>query len=141
VASVDLDGTPVSLIGQGTTTLFGIQTATHSANPTTLKADAITTSLLSVTVRDRNGNLVPDGTRIGITAAPIYTQTSAGGTILGGTTSTGDPRIKIFTTVGGQCTATYRSSTIPGNAVIQGMTLHGTGRPTGLAGTITITLQ
>jgi hypothetical protein len=141
VASVDLDGRPVALLGQGTTTLFGVQTATISANPTTLIANGITTSPINVTVRDRNGNLVPDGTPVGITTAPIYTQTSVGGTILGGTMSTGDPRIQIFTTIGGQFTATYRSFTTPGSAVIQGMTLDTTGHPTGLAGTVAITLQ
>jgi hypothetical protein len=36
-----------------------------------LVADGANTAEVSVTVRDYNSNLVPDGTRVGLTAAPI----------------------------------------------------------------------
>ena len=140
VASVDTDGWPVNLIGQGTTTLFAMQSATINASPTAIPANGSSTSALTVTVRDRNNALVPDGTRVGMTAASIF-QSSVGGTIVGGTTSTGDPRVHIFTTAGGQFTASYQSSTSPGTATMQAVTVDALGRPTGLAGTTSITLQ
>jgi methionine-rich copper-binding protein CopC len=140
VASVDADGWPVNLIGQGTATLFAVQSATISASPTALPANGTSTSALTVTVRDRNNALVPDGTKVGLTAAAIF-QASVGGTIVGGTTSGGDPRIQVFTTAGGQFTATYRSGTSTGSATIQAVTVDAIGQPTGLAGTTPITLQ
>ena len=140
VAAVDADGWPVNLIGQGTATLFGVQSATISASPTSIPANGSSTSSLTVTVRDRNNALVPDGTKVGLTAAAIF-QSSVGGTIVGGTTSVGDPRIQIFTTAGGQFTATYQSATSPGTATIQAVTVDALGRPTGLAGTTSMTLQ
>jgi adhesin/invasin len=137
---VDADGRPVNLIGQGAATLFAIGNATVTASPTTLPANGTSTSSITVTVRDRNNNLVPDGTKIGLTAAAIF-QASVGGTITGGTTSTGDPRVQIFTTAGGQITAMYQAGTSPGTAVIQAVTVDALGRPTGQAGFASITLQ
>jgi methionine-rich copper-binding protein CopC len=140
VAAVDADGWPVNLIGQGTALLFAVQSATINASPTAIPANGSSTSSLTVTVRDRNNALVPDGTKVGLTAAAIF-QSSVGGTILGGTTSVGDPRIQIFTTAGGQFTTTYQSGTSPGTATIQAVTIDALGRPTGLPGTALITLQ
>ncbi len=139
-ASVDLDNFPVGLIGSGTVSLFGINSVTISANPTVVPADGSSTSQLSVTVKDVNGNLVPDGTRIALTAAPIFNQVSAGGAILGGTASAADARVKIFTTAGGQFTATYQAPLNPGTglAVIQVMSIDVGGRPTALVGAASI---
>ena len=143
VASVDLDGRPELLIAQGAATLFGIQSVTLTASATTLPADGTSTAAVSATFRDHNGNLVPDGTRVGLTAAPIFTA-SAGGTIEGGTTSAGDARVRIFTTTGGQISATYRAPTNRGSgqAVIQAVTVDAAGNPTALISPVrTITLQ
>jgi hypothetical protein len=143
VASVDASGRPVNLIGQGTVTLFGIDSATVVANPTSLPADGTSTSTLTVTVRDRDGDLVPDGTPVGLTAAPIYNVSTAGGTIIDGRTSSADPRVQVFTTVGGQFTATYRSpsSRGSGTAVIQVLTVANLDRPTGLVTRANVSLQ
>jgi hypothetical protein len=140
VASIDADGRPVNLLGQGTAQLFAIGSATISASPTAIPANGTSTSSLTIVVRDRNNALVPDGTRVGVTAEPIF-RTSVGGTIVGGTVSTGDPRIQIFTTSGGQFTATYQSIATPGTAGVQAVTVDGLGRPTGQAGNVSITLQ
>ena len=139
-ASVDLDSRPVNQIGSGSVFLLGIASATLTASPATLIANGTNTSILTVTVKDSQGNLVPDGTRVSLTAAPIFSPSSAGGTILGGTTSGADGRVTIFTIAGGQVAATYQSSSAPGTAVIQAMTIDADGRPTALVGTTSITL-
>ena len=143
VASVDLDNRPVNRIGFRSVTLFGVNSAGVAANPTVLPADGVSTSTLTVTVRDRNNNLVPDGTRVGLTALPVFSSTTAGGTITDGTTSTGDPRLQLFTTTGGPFTATYQSPARigSGTAIVQVMTVDRAGHPTGLAGFVTITVQ
>ena len=143
LASVDADGRPVRLIGRATVTLFGIGSATVLANPTSLLADGVSTSNLTVTVRDKDGNPVPDGTPVGVTVAPVYSVSTAGGTIIDGVTSTADPRVQIFTTVGGQFTASYRSPATRGSgtAVIQVLTVDLLDRPTGLVTTANISLQ
>lgn len=140
VASVDLDTRPVSLIGSGSVSLFGANSTIGSATPSTLSANGTATAALTVTVRDGAGNLVPDGTRIGLTAAPVFSP-SVGGTILGGTPSAVDPRIQVFTTVGGQVTATYQATTTPGTVVIQGAAVDGNGLALRNLGQFVITLQ
>ncbi len=87
-------------------------------------------------------NLVPDGTMIGLTTSPIYTASSAGGTIIGGTTSAADSRVQIFTTTGGQFTATYRAPVLGGSGtgVIQAISVNNNGVPTGLINSINVTL-
>ncbi len=140
IASIDLDTRPVGLIGSGNVSLLGANSALGSASPTTLPANGTATSALTITVRDSTNNLVPDGTRIGVTAASVFT-TSAGGTILGGTTSSVDPRIQVFTTVGGQITTTYRTGTSPGSAVIQNAAVDGNGLALRNLGQINISLQ
>jgi adhesin/invasin len=143
VVSVDLDNRPSTLIGQVGVTLSGIQSVTMVVSPLTLPANGTSTATITATFKDKNGNIVPDGTVVGLTAAPIFTA-SAGGTILGGTTSTGDTRIQLFTTTGVQISATYRSPTSKGSgqAVIQAVTVNGTGNAMKVIGpTTTITLQ
>jgi YD repeat-containing protein len=140
VASIDLDTRPVSQIGIGQVSLLGASTAIGSATPTSLVANGTATAALTITVRDSASNLVPDGTRIGVTAASVFS-TSAGGTILGGTTSSVDPRIQVFTTVGGQISATYRAGTSPGTAVLQNAAVDGNGLALRNLGQFFITLQ
>ncbi|NJD68202.1 MAG: hypothetical protein FIA90_06035 [candidate division NC10 bacterium] len=143
IASVDAGGRPVNLVGQGSVTLVGIDSATVVANPASLPANGTSTSTITVTVNDREGNLVPDGTPVGLTVAPIYSVTTAGGMIIDGTTSTADPRVQLFTTADGRFTATYRPPTSRGSgtAVIQVLTVDLLERPTSLATTANISLQ
>jgi hypothetical protein len=142
VASVDLDNRPVSLIAKGTATLFRIKTTAMTANPTSLPADGISQSSIEATVRDNLGNLVPDGTKVGITVAPIFAGTTAGGTIIGGTTSNKDSRVKIFATIGGRFTLNYQApnSRGPGYEVIQAITIDQDEYPTGVISTLNINL-
>ena len=142
MASLDLDNKPVSLIAKGTATLFRIKTVAMTAVPTSLPADGISQSNLEATVRDNLGNLVPDGTMVGITVAPIFTNTTASGAIIGGTASNKDGRVRIFTTTGGRFTFSYQSpnSRGPGYEVIQAMTTDKDGYPTGLISTLNINL-
>jgi hypothetical protein len=143
VASVDLDTRPVSLIAQGAATLFRMKTATMTADPTTLPADGTSLSNVEVIVRDNLDNLVPDGTEVGITVEPIFVGNTAGGTIIGGTPSSKDSRVKIFSTAGGRFTFSYRapSDRGPGYGSIQAVTVDREGYPTGLISTINITLR
>ena len=141
--SIDLDNRPVSMIGSNTATLFGIQTAAILSSPDTLTANGTSTSTLTVTVKDVLGNLVPDGTRVGLTVSNVFVANSAGGSIVGGTTSSSDSRVQIFTTSAGQVTATYQSPATPGTgfAMIQAVTVDAPGNPTGLAGSGQVRLQ
>jgi hypothetical protein len=143
VASVDSDTRPANLIVKGTATLYRLKTATITANPTTLPADGSSQSTVEVLVRDNVGNLVPDGTEIGITVAPVFVAASAGGTILGGVQSGADYRVKTFSTAGGRVSFTYQApnSSGPGYAVIQAVTVNNQGAPTGLLGSATINLN
>ena|GEM_PF-3243636 len=143
VASVDLDNRPVSIIAYSFTTLTGVWDATSVGSPTLLTANGTSTSAISVTLKDSQGNLLPDGTRIGLTVANIFVSNSAGGTLIGGATSVADPRVQIFTTSAGQITATFQSPTdrATGSATVQIVTVDANGNPTGLAGSIPITLQ
>ena len=140
VASIDLDTRPVSLIGSVNVSLIGANSALGVSSPTSLIANGTATASLTITVRDNANNLVPDGTRIGITAASVFSS-SAGGTILGGTASSVDPRIRVFTTVGGQILATYQAGTSSGTAVIQNVAVDGNGLALRNLGQIFITLQ
>jgi len=143
LSSVDASGRPVRALARGNVTLFGAESATVIANPTSLPANGTSMSTLTVTVKDRDGNLVPDGTPIGLAADPIYSVASAGGAITDGATSSADSRVQIFTTLNGQFTATYRSpsSRGSGTAVIQVLTVDPLGRPTSLVTASNIVLQ
>ena len=143
VASVDSETRPASLIVQRAVSLYRLKTAALTANPVALPADGSSQSTIEVVVRDNAGNLVPDGTEIGITAFPIFVENSAGGTILGGTQSGADYRVKTFTTTDGRITLIYQapSSRGPGYAIVQAVTVDSQGAPTGLLGSVTITLN
>jgi YD repeat-containing protein len=97
-------------------------------------------------IADSNGFLVPDGTQIAVTAAPAFQQTSAGGTILGGTTSVADSRFKILTTTNGRVRFDYKSPAVvlaPGfsaEGIIQVASVTATGIPISLIGENPVTL-
>ncbi len=143
VASVDADTRPVSMIGQGYVTLYAIGSATVTASPSVLAANGVNTSTITVTVRDRNGNLVQDGTVVGLTAAPIFIQNSAGGSFIDGTTSPANGQIQLYSTVAGSFTATYQTPPARGSgtAVIQAVTADTSGNPISLITTANIVLQ
>ncbi|TMA37668.1 MAG: hypothetical protein E6J83_15795 [Deltaproteobacteria bacterium] len=143
IAAVDSDTRPVTMIASGNVTLLGVGNSTVTADPASVPADGTSTSTLSVSVRDGDGNPVPDGTPIGLTAAPLYARTSAGGSIIDGTTSAADGRVRLFTTLGGGFVATYRAPGARGSgaAVIQVLTIDAQGRPTSIAGATTVDLS
>jgi hypothetical protein len=143
VAAIDSSSRPSTLIVQGTATLYGLKTATVTPSPASLSANGASQSIVDVMVTDNAGNLAPDGTQIGITVAPVFVANSAGGTILGGTQSGADYRVKTFSTTGGHVTLTYQapSSRGPGYAVVQAVTVNNQGAPTGLLGSATINLN
>jgi methionine-rich copper-binding protein CopC len=142
VASVDADTRPVNLISQGTVTLFAISSASISASPSTLVANGANTAKVTVTIRDRNGNLVPDGTPVGLTVAPVFVQNTAGGSFVDGTSGAND-QVQIYKTVAGQFTATYQTPASKGNgtAIVQAVTVDTSGNPAALINTANITLQ
>ncbi len=98
----------------------------HSADvtaaPPTLIVSATTPGTTTLTVsniRDIEGNLVPDGGKIALSAANGASKnalgsafTSAGGTIEGGTPAANNPSFRVFTINGGSVTATYSSGTV-----------------------------
>lgn len=87
--------------------------ATASANPTRLFADGSSTAVIEISNINRNGTLVPNGTKVAVTADPTaFGSSSAGGAILGGVVSSADSRFHIFTTIGGKVTLTYRSANL-----------------------------
>jgi len=95
-------------------------------------------STVTVTVKDREGNLVPDGTRVGLTAAPVYTFNTVGGRIEGGTPSRVNADVQIFTTRDGQFTATYVPPVQVYNAdeeILQVLTVDSDDNVTGLVST------
>ena len=83
--------------------------ATGTANPDTLFSDGQTTTTITISNINRNSTLVPNGTVIGVLPFDTTVNFVGGGTILDGTQSQADPRVKLFTTLGGNVTLTYRS--------------------------------
>jgi hypothetical protein len=142
IASVDGNNNPVSLFASGTATLYAINSGSISAAPSTFTAGEQGISIITVTVNDRNGNAVSDGTMVGLTSAPIYSSSTMGGTITGGVTSSADSRVQIFTTTSGQFTGTYATPSNPygpGKETLQAVTVDAEGNVTGLIATGTIT--
>ena len=113
------DGRLASIYALGAVplTLTGTTSATITASVTALHADgADRRSTITVSnVRDSLGNLVPDGTKVGVATGQYVTVTpdgccynvSAGGSILGGTLSTSDGRFRVFTLQNGQAVFEY----------------------------------
>ena len=92
-----------------------------TANPATVVVSASpgTTTLTISNIRDIEGNLVPDGGKIAISAVDMASKNglgdalrSAGGTITGGTPAANNPLFRVFTIQGGSVTATYSSGTV-----------------------------
>ena len=140
IASVDGDNRPVRLVAQGTVNLYHVRSATVIASPDRFTIGQQGSSIITVTVKDYK-NLVPDGTRVGLTVAPIFVSSTMGGAIEGGVTSSADSRVQIFTTTGGKFTATYLSPTQisqAGTETIQVVTVDKDGHVTGLINTATI---
>jgi uncharacterized repeat protein (TIGR01451 family) len=74
-------------------------TVTLQANPTSLIADGVSTSVITATITDQFGNLVADWTRVDLTAT------------LG---SVSTPHV----TVNGQAVATFTAGSVPGTATV-----------------------
>jgi hypothetical protein len=89
-----------------TVTLAGLDTGTFTG-PATM-SPGTTTSITLTNIRDAVGNLVPDGTRIALTAAVwynrdgSYSNNSAGGAIGGGVATPNDGNFRTFVVTGGQ---------------------------------------
>lgn len=148
VAGNPLSNTSISFttaIAPGTTNLP--TAATLSTNPPQLFANGLLSSQVTITVT-RNGTLVPNGTRVAVSADPSLTIGSLGGTISGPSVGTSvDGRFLIFETFGGQFVVTYT----PPDLVGQGFSTSGTAyiyvysidldtRPVGFLGNGNVTL-
>jgi hypothetical protein len=110
---------------------------------TTLPADGASLANVEVIVQDRAGQLVPDGTEVGITVGPVFAINTAGGTVIGGTTSSKDSRVQVFSTAGGRFSFSYLAPNDagPGYGAIQAVTVTEEGWPTWLIGKIDISLR
>ncbi|MEQ1794754.1 MAG: Ig-like domain-containing protein [Nitrospira sp.] len=158
-------------LGTGIIQLAGPSTAIGSANPTTTNQAGSSTITFSQITDGRN-TLVPDGTRIGVRVGTLvnadrFFETGGGGgggsgglavdtsaawqgsgvlvpagSISGGTASGADPNIRLFTTTGGQLTATYQAgnAALTGNVVIQAVAVDAAGVPVRVLGTANVTL-
>jgi hypothetical protein len=170
--SIDLDTRPVGLLGSGAVTLAGPSTALGTANPTSIAANGSSSSTITFNqIKDANNNPVPDGTRIAVRVASYYNNAFAfftggggggggaaidignawngtgtlepAGTILGGVAGSADPTVRIFTTTGGQITATYQSpfANITGSIAIQAVAVDAAGLPVRSLGQTFVTLH
>jgi hypothetical protein len=93
-----------------------------TANPETVIVNGSTPGTSTITVsniRDINGNAVPDGANIALSAANMATLNpagtavpSAGGVFTDGTTAANNPNFQVYTIRGGTVTATYSSQSI-----------------------------
>jgi len=98
----------------------------HSATITTPWASVIgsattpgTTTITMSNIRDIEGQLVPDGTKIAVSAASGASKNplgdaiaSAGGNIVDGVAAPNNSAFKVFTISGGQVTATYSTGSV-----------------------------
>ncbi|MBI5736039.1 MAG: Ig-like domain-containing protein, partial [Mycolicibacterium neoaurum] len=110
--------------------------ATVTMNPGSLPAYGTATTRVTVSGINRNNALVPNGTKVAVTVAPIYHGGSAGGQIIEGTPNTNDARFKVFTTLGGAISFNYQTPDLPNlsagataSGVIQVVSLDGLDRP------------
>lgn len=98
-----------------TVTLAGLDTGTFIAPATTSPGSTVSVTLSNI--RDALGNLVPDGTRLAVTASAWYNRDgsyhngSAGGTISGGAPTPNDGSFRTFVVSGGQITFTFTAPT------------------------------
>ena len=96
-------------VAPGTVTANLPTTAAWTANPDTLFSDGVTTTTITISNISVNSSLVPNGTVIGVLPFDTNISFTGGGTILGGIQSQADPRVRLFSTFGGNVTFTYRS--------------------------------
>jgi hypothetical protein len=78
--------------------------ASVAINPPEMFADGVLPAIVEVSNINRNNTLVPNGSRIGITAQPVF-RSSVGGTVSGDSVGTSpDTRFLVFETFGGKVT-------------------------------------
>lgn len=118
-------------------TLAGFDSATVLA-PATIIADG-STSVTLTNIRDAAGNLVPDGTRIAVTAANWNNRdgsccnNSAGGTIAGGSATPNDSRFRTLTVAGGEVSFTLTAPATSGvTSVLSAVPADGDGNRTSI---------
>jgi hypothetical protein len=94
-----------------TVTLVGFDSASFVAPSTTTPGGSVNVTVTNI--RDSVGNLVPDGTKVVVSAVywynpdGSYPNGSAGGTITGGVSTPNDGSWRTFTVTGGQVTFTF----------------------------------
>ncbi len=108
-------------------------TADVTVAPSTLGVTAAQPATAVVTlsnIRDIDGNLVPDGARVALSAADMASEDprgvalrSAGGQIVDGEPAANNAAFKVFTVYGGSVTATYSSSPVDPTAVTGALAL------------------
>ena len=96
--------------------------ATITANPSTLVVNGSTpgTSIITITnIKDIDGDVVPDGANIALSAANMATVNpagtpvpSAGGAFIDGTTAANNPNFQVYAIKNGTVTATYSSQSV-----------------------------
>jgi hypothetical protein len=116
----------------GIVTLAGMDSATVTAPGTAPPGSTVTMTVTNI--RDAAGNLIPDGTRVAVTAAMWYTRTgswhngSAGGTVLGGIPTPNDTSQRSFTVAAGQVSFNVTlPGTVGATTVVSIMPADGTG--------------
>jgi len=110
----------------GTVSLRGI-TSASSSGPQTVARGGAPVTITFTGIKDSAGNTVPDGTRVGVTAASNVTTdattgqviSSVGGSIVDGTTSTDNGNFKVFPVINGTVTVSYQPPATAGTARIQ----------------------
>lgn len=98
-----------------------------TANPETVLVNGSTpsTSIITVTnIRDIDGNVVPDGANIALSAANMATVNpagtpvpSAGGAFIDGTAAVNNPNFQVYTIRNGTVTATYSSQSVTATSI------------------------
>ncbi|MFZ1010565.1 MAG: carboxypeptidase regulatory-like domain-containing protein [Candidatus Sulfotelmatobacter sp.] len=96
--------------------------ATITANPATVIVTGSTasTSIITITnIKDIDGNVVPDGANIALSAANMATVNpagtpvpSAGGAFIDGATAANNPNFQVYTIRNGAVTATYSTQSV-----------------------------
>ena len=121
------------VIAYAPVTIAGVTSAQGAANPTSVFANGgdYRSTITFSNFRDAAGNPLPDGTQIGVTAAPYVTyvpgvgyNASAGGAIIGGTPASFSSQFSIFTITNGQITLQYSSEGVSVSSGSQAATIQ-----------------
>lgn len=100
----------------------GLTSATVVATPASTLADGATrpVAVAITNLRDALGHVLPDGTRVALSAAPWYRRSdggypnnSAGGRFLDGAATPNDGNFRTYTVTNGRIDATYAADTVP----------------------------